>query len=136
MKEVIASPCSKNEDEVSVHDDSDDLALEDSTSMERTDVEDFVVHDFVIFNFATKTSEFIYVGRIEDIDTLTFKINCMRRFKETWKFMFPEKKETKEIEKSNVILKLPQPYSAGGTARTVAIKCFDFDFDIFKKKIM
>lgn len=95
-----------------------------------------MLDEFVIFKFATKTNEFIYVGRIEDIDVLTFQINCMRRSKETLKFMFPEKKEIKEIEKSNVILKLPQPYSVGRATRSMTIKYFDFDFSILKKKIM
>lgn len=75
-REVIVFSCSKDEDEFSVHDESNDLTLENSTSIKRNDVEDVVVDDFVIFNFAIKTNKFIYFGRTEKIHVPIF--NCMK----------------------------------------------------------
>lgn len=76
----------------------------------------------------------VRVGRAECVDILTVDVSCMRRIQGSWKFVFPEKTDLKETEKSNINFKLPQPKEAG-TARTAAIKQFNFDFNFLKENL-
>lgn len=136
MKKRSISSSSDSDGVFSVQDSSDEGTLQDLVTIERNDTEEIVADDFVLTEFATKKTKVHYVGHIEEVDGLTYRVRFMRRFRQTWKFTYPEHEDYSEIERSDIIMKLPQPESSGGTARTMTMKYFDVDFSSFKGKIM
>lgn len=112
------------------------MTLADLIAVERNDTEEIVVNDFVLVQFATKKTNVFYVGHIEDADGLTYKVKFIRRFRQTWKFAYPETEDCSEIDRGDIVIKLPQPVTFGGTVRTMTLKYFGVDFHNFKEKIM
>nr|CAD7256100.1 unnamed protein product [Timema shepardi] len=136
MKKRLVYSSSDSDGEFSVQDSSDEETLHDLITVERNDTEEIVVDDFVLTEFATKKTKVLYVGHVEEVNGHTYKIRFMRRFRQTWKFTYPETEDISEMERSDIVMKLPQPESSGGTARIMTMKNFHVDFSSMKEKIM
>lgn len=137
MKKRSVSSSSDSDGGVfTVQDSSDEGTLQDLITEERNDTEEIVADDFVLAEFATKKTKVHYVGHVEEVDGLTYRVRFMRRFRQIRRFIYPETEDCSEIERSDIVMKFPQPVSSGGTARTMAMKYFDVDFSRFKEKTM
>ena len=69
----------------------------------------------------------LYAGQIEGF---MYKVKFMHTLGETWKFAFPGKDDLSKIERENIVAKLPQPMSSGGTVRTTTLKYFGVNFSL------
>jgi hypothetical protein len=66
----------------------------------------------------TKTTMVLYVGQVEVKEAVTYKAKVMRRHGETLQFAFSDKDNISEIEREDIVVKIPRPISCG-TARTL-----------------
>jgi hypothetical protein len=78
----------------------------------------------------------LYDGEVEEKEGLIYKVKFMRRLGETWKFAFPDKNDMSEIEREDIVVKLPRPMSSGGTTCTTTLKYFGVNFSLFQENIL
>jgi hypothetical protein len=77
----------------------------------------------------------LYVGKVEEKEAFTCKVEFMRRNVETWKIYFCHK-DVSDIENEDIVTKLPRPISSGGKALTATLKYFGAKFSLFEERII
>lgn len=87
------------------------------------------VGDFLLVKFCTKSSMVHYIGRVEkDLDE-EYEINFLR--KKGNGFVFPPVLDVTNVQKQDVVLKLPAPNRSGGSSRLFSVYYFDIHLDSF-----
>lgn len=94
------------------------------------------INDFVLVQFAGKKNKVLFVGQVEDKEEDNYKVRFMRRKEDSWKLFFPEKDDISSVDRSDIIMKLPQPSISGGTSRAISSMAFAVNLSSVKEKIM
>jgi len=78
----------------------------------------------VLIEFSTKITKVpyaitkvLYAGQVEEKEPFTYKVSVMRRHGETSHY-----DNMSEMEREDIVAKIPRPISSGGTARTTTLK--------------
>ena len=100
---------------------------------ENMDYNNIKEDDYLLVKFSAKKQELHFVGKVVKKHTK----QCTLRFlkKEgvcVQKFIFPENEDIWPVPLCDVVCKLPQPVSSGGTKRTARILTFPVNFSNFK----
>ncbi|CAK6961691.1 uncharacterized protein LOC119495270 isoform X3 [Scomber scombrus] len=125
-KQEASKPARKKIPEVSSSDESTGNVLNDSSdaSLDLTsDEEDLTLNvgDFVVAKFAGEKKPHHYIGLVEKLDHIELEARFLQRSRTTHgsekmpTFTFKEKDEA-VIPREDVVKKLPQPFSVGGTS--------------------
>jgi len=61
----------------------------------------------VLIQFSTKTTKVLYAGQVEEKEAFTYKVKCTWRHGETSQFAFSDKDNMSEIEREDIVVKLP-----------------------------
>jgi hypothetical protein len=85
-------------------------------------------HDFVLIRFYSKTTKVLYAGQVEEQKACTSEVKFMGRHGETSQFSCFDTDNMSEIDREDIVAKLPQPISSGGTARTITLKYCSANF--------
>ncbi|XP_030753728.1 uncharacterized protein LOC115880596 [Sitophilus oryzae] len=114
--------------------DVDDMTLADlveSNSDNEFDTCSNEIHsgDYVLIKFATKKKLVHYVALVENIKGSEYCVSYMRR--QVNKFVFPTVPENYNVDKDDIVMKLPSPSCQGGTARMSQKLAFPIDFQKF-----
>ena len=116
-------------------DDSDDESLHIGSVSELQTDEEFSPGNFVLVRFMVgkkPNSAVYYVGQIEEVSGRLAKINYLRKSSE--KFIFPECPDCAETDFDDIIMRLPTPFTAGGTGRAVKGLVFGCDLSRYAIK--
>ncbi|KAJ8914644.1 hypothetical protein NQ315_015383 [Exocentrus adspersus] len=84
-------------------------------------------------DFSTKKNKISYIGCVENKTDNEYKINFLRRFGNSDKFVYPLEEDICTIERSQILRKLPQPDRNAATARTQATLRFNIEFRKYEK---
>ena len=87
------------------------------------------MNDFVLVKFLTKKTTVYYIGRVVDIDSDMQSHSVREKESETF-FHFSLENDSSIVEKSENIIKLPQPQIIGNASQ--AQSYFSFIFDLSK----
>ncbi|XP_023218187.1 uncharacterized protein LOC111632236 [Centruroides sculpturatus] len=109
----------------------------DATSSEGSDIENSVKHiqpnDFILVRFAKKTSVVYFVGKVlKKLSDEDLKVKFMKKILGCYKFIFPEEDDISDVTMEDIVLKLPHPSQAGGTARASKQFIFSIDFTSYR----
>lgn len=123
------------DDEYSVHDDSDNLEFDEIWDEAQRNPVNLVAGDFVVIKIATKKTVRHFVAQIEKriVNENEYLVKYLKRRliinEDSFKFFFPGVPETSDVNGNDIIMKLPQPATSGGTSRTMAVLCFNVDLN-------
>jgi hypothetical protein len=81
---------------------TDDLLETPKTS----ETQEITADDFVLLQFS-KTTKVLYNGQVKEKEASTYMVNVMGRHGETLQFTFSDKDNKSEIEREDIIVKLP-----------------------------
>ena len=116
-------------------DDLDDESLHIGSVSELQTDKEFSPGDFVLVRFMVgkkPNSAVYYVGQIEEVSGRLAKINYLCKSSE--KFIFPECPDCAETDFDDIIMRLPTPFTAGGTGRAVKGLVFGCDLSWYAIK--
>lgn len=130
------STSSSNSDE-SIVLESDEIS-DDFSDLENvhfiTDDDEIHQNDFVLVKFSLKISVSYYVGKvIESLNLNEFPIKYLRRKVPGYKFYYPLVDDISTVDRSDLVLKLPEPNSAK-TARTSSLITFNINLSSYNVK--
>lgn len=112
--------------------DNDGLTDEDPEPNLLCDDEETKIGDYVLVKLAHKTRFKFYVGCIQAVyGHSDFDIKFLRKKHGGSFFFFPEVEDLSQIERNEIISKLPNPVSVPGTARTAGYLSFNVDFSFY-----
>lgn len=128
LKVTRKDSTSSSEDDQSIlleSDDQSDDFSEEENSLEVLNDEDIInKNDFLLIKFIVKSTTIHYVGKVIDIiKPNEYMIHFLRRKVPGYKFIYPVVDDISAVNRSDVVLKLPQPSSAK-TARTSRLLYF------------
>ena len=127
-KKVLFQEASLNEDENDVElDDESDISLEDENYMEG---------DFVVVKVSGRSSTKNFIARIDVIEEDEFEGFFLKRIASKTGSMkdatfFPDLEDEAAFFKNDIVAKLPEPKSVGGSARKNCQLCFMVDLSKF-----
>ena len=75
------------------------------------------------FNFLLRQPWCSMLGKLEVKEVVTYKVKVMWRHGETLQFAFSDKDNMSEIEREDIVVKIPQPVSSCGAAHTTMKYC-------------
>lgn len=111
--------------------DNDGLTDEDPEPSLLCDDEKLKIDDYVLVKLAHKTRFKFYVGCIQAVyGQSDFDIKFLRK-KHGGSFVYPEVEDLSQIERNEIVSKLPIPVSVPGTARTAGYLSFNVDFSLY-----
>lgn len=137
-KKRIASSSSESElENIVLQDESDieeNMTLADliqAYSDDEFETDSNVIHtgEYVLIKFATKKKLVHYVALVEKIVANEYSVSYLRR--KVDKFIFPEVPEKYNVDKDDIVMKLPSPTFHAGTARISQKLSFPIDFEKF-----
>jgi hypothetical protein len=99
---------SEYDEEISIHDELDYENIESLLDAPETNVsQEITAAHFVLVQFATKKTNVLYVGQVEEKEGFMYMVMFMCRLGETWKFAFPDENDMSGIEREDIVAKLP-----------------------------
>ena len=119
--------------------EEEDIALSDHSSdgfaspVEEVN-EEILLGDFLLVKFAGKKTITYYIGKVVGVDCDLVTTKFMRRstqYKQVT-FTFPALEDIAEHPKEDIVQKLPQPISLGGTKRTAAVYRFPVNLEEYE----
>lgn len=126
-KKVIFSDSDSSESDLSdlkFMDTSDDE--NESNSGRILDDEVINIGDYVLVKFATKKKLIHYVARVDKLNEASndMDVEFLRRRGESWNFSFRDQPDLAEVNRDDIVLKLPMPSTNKGTTRTSSFVSF------------
>jgi hypothetical protein len=79
----------------------------------------------------------LYAGQVKEKETFTYMVKVMLRHGDTLQFGFSDKGNMNEIEREDIVAKVPRPLSSGGTTGTKTLKYCSFNFlrkELYRQK--
>jgi len=70
----------------------------------------------------------LYAGQVKEKEAFTYKVKVMLRHGDTLQFAFSDKDDVIEIEREDIVVKLPWTISPDGTAGTATLKYCSVNF--------
>lgn len=94
-------------------------------------IADVAEDSFVLVKFATKKTLKYYVGKVVEIHTGQFEVTVNFLRKHGNNYIFPTVEDQSTIDFDNIVLHLPSPVQAGGTARANSLYRFNIDLQSY-----
>lgn len=134
----------ESEEEVNLKEITDDLSsdgLEDiysdveesfDTSPDNVNIGDYILARFLL----SKSNLVYYIGQVVGSgETKDYLVNFYRRKRSTYHFVSPDVEDQYEVEKNEVLYKLPAPKINNGTARTARTLQFPINLNKFNSTL-
>lgn len=109
---------------------SDEFSEEENTKLLQ---DDDIIHenDYLLVKFPLKSNTLFYIGKVLEVTNYSeYLIKFLRRKTSDYTFYYPVIDDISTVDRSDIVLKLPQPTSAK-TARTSSFLSFRINLSVY-----